>query len=127
MKDSFDISETNAELVKSFEKDCSGIPGDIIWISTLDRETRPSHGLMDGVKRSPDGFFEGPGKYRAPYPGWMGLPKEERENCRCTIAFMPKGIETPFRRTKEDGIIPYITWKEWAKRKGWTEENGWHK
>jgi hypothetical protein len=103
------------------------VEGNIIWDATLDRETRPSHGMMDGKKRNADGFFDGPGKFRTPYPGWEGLPAEERDSCRCSLRFELKGYKPQLRRTKEDGVIPFVTWARWAKSKGWTKAQGWPK
>lgn len=89
-----------------------GIQGRVVWISTLDGRTRESHQAMDGVARDDDGMFRG-AIGETPYPGWEGLPAEERINCRCDIRFEIEGFEPDIRRSRDDGIIgyqPYDTW-----------------
>jgi hypothetical protein len=121
------VAAANAAFDANAAEAYKNVEGSIIWSATLDRETRPSHGMMDGKKRNADGFFDGPGKYRTPYPGWSGLPAEERDGCRCSLSFEVKGYKPELRRTREDGIIPYVTWSKWAKSKGWTKAQGWPK
>jgi hypothetical protein len=91
-----------------------GINGKVVWIATLDGQTRESHQAMDGVERDEDGMFRGE-IGEAPYPGWEGLPAEERINCRCDIRFEIAGFEPEIRRSREDGIIPYQTYNEWIE------------
>jgi len=120
------LATINAATAKEYEDRIKkGIEGSIIWDATFDRDTRTSHGLMDGKKRKDDGLFDGPGEFRAPYPGWEGLPPEERDGCRCTLRFEIEGYPPQMKRTKEDGIIEFMTWEEWAKGKGWTIKKGW--
>lgn len=121
------VAAANAAFDANVATAYRNVKGSIVWDATLDRETRPSHGMMDGKKRNADGFFDGPGKYRTPYPGWQGLPPEEREGCRCTLRFELQGYRPQVRRTREDGVIPYTTWVKWAKSKGWTKAGGWPK
>jgi SPP1 gp7 family putative phage head morphogenesis protein len=71
-----------------------GIEGKVIWLATLDDRTRESHADMDGEEQNEDGMFILRGKngtYECPYPGYEGLPAEERINCRCTTAFQLTG------------------------------------
>jgi len=92
-----------------------GIEGNVKWDATLDGKTRPDHGAMDGENRQPDGLFNGPGRERAPYPAWEGLSAGERIQCRCRLAFEIEGYEPKLRRSRDEGIIPYQTYSEWAK------------
>ena len=103
----------------------SGVRGKITWMAAKDRETRTSHGIMDGQFMQEDGFFHLPNGEKTPFPGWEGLSTAERVNCRCTLCMSIDGLEPKLMRTREDGIIPYMTFTEWAKKKGWTEEKGW--
>ena len=89
-----------------------GINGRMIWDATLDGRTRETHGRMDGVAKSADGFYYGAiGK--AKYPVWEGLPVGERVNCRCRERFEVTGYSPLIRRTRDQGIIPYQTYDEW--------------
>lgn len=89
-----------------------GIEGRMVWIASLDGSTRPTHAAMDGVARDEDGMFRGAiGK--TPYPGWEGLPAEERISCRCTMRFEVEGFPPLVRRSREDGVIPYQTYSDW--------------
>jgi len=90
-----------------------GVEGSIVWSAVLDLKTRETHAAMDGKIKREDGFFDGPGAYRAPYPGWEGLPPEERCNCRCVLMFSPAGYKPELRRTKEQGIIEYMDYNTW--------------
>ena len=91
-----------------------GINGKVIWIATLDGDTRPTHQEMDGVERDEDGMFRG-AIGETPYPGWEGLEAAERINCRCDIRFEIEGFSPEIRRSREDGIIPYQTYNEWIE------------
>jgi SPP1 gp7 family putative phage head morphogenesis protein len=93
-----------------------GIAGKVIWIATLDDRTRDSHADMDGEAQNEDGMFILNGKngtYETPYPGYEGLPPEERINCRCTTRFEVEGFEPEVRRSRDEGVIPYQTYSDW--------------
>jgi len=93
----------------------AGINGNDIWDATLDGRTRETHRLMDGVKKSEDGYFHGAiGK--APYPVWEGLSASERIQCRCRIRFEVESYAPTIRRSRDQGIIPYQTYPEWEKK-----------
>lgn len=68
-----------------------GIDGKVVWLSALDGRTRPDHAAMDGKERADDGMFHG-AIGQAPYPGWEGLPAEERINC-ITGDAIPIGVD----------------------------------
>jgi len=88
------------------------------WIATLDKRTRDRHQEYDGIKSDQDGMFDLPGIGKVEGPGLTGLADEDI-NCRCTIVGIIEGYEPEFRRTREDGIIEYKNYKEYAKDKGW--------
>jgi hypothetical protein len=103
-----------------------GIDGGPVWSCTKDDKTRDTHIEMDGAKRVqtdeqdgwilPDGtFVEGPGGYYADHPGDESLPPEERCNCRCNERFEVNGYSPQLMRTREEGIIPYQSYSEYAK------------
>jgi hypothetical protein len=97
-----------------------GVEGDIVWDATLDGRTRPDHAAMDQQIRQPDGLFQGPGGERAPYPGWEGLTAGQRIHCRCRIRLQIAGYAPQLRRTRDEGIIPYMKYDDWnKKRKHW--------
>jgi hypothetical protein len=56
------------------------------WVAVIDADTRESHEELNGKHVGPHkDFHVGPSGSPAPYPGYFGLPAEERINCRCTI------------------------------------------
>jgi len=59
------------------------------WLTVLDDRTRDAHADMDGALADSEGMFdyagERGGSYRIPWPGYYGLPPEDRCNCRCSL------------------------------------------
>jgi len=92
-----------------------GVEMGVVWDATLDDVTRESHQAMDGQGRAADGFFDGPGGERAPYPAWEGLSAEERIQCRCRLRAEIDGYAPSLRRTRESGIVPYQTYPAWKE------------
>jgi len=90
-----------------------GVNLKVIWDATLDAATRPSHGVMDGQARGDDGNFDGPGFNRVPVPAHTTLPPEERCNCRCNIRPEIEGYEPIVRRTRDEGVIPWVSYDTW--------------
>lgn len=91
-----------------------GINGKVIWDATLDGKTRPSHGRADGTAKSDDGYFHTP-DFMAQFPLDPNLPAEESINCRCRERFEIDGYEPQLRRAREQGIIPYQNYIDYAK------------
>jgi Phage Mu protein F like protein len=55
------------------------------WLAILDSDTRETHEELNGRRANRrTGMFD-VGGVEAPYPGYFGLPPDERINCRCTI------------------------------------------
>jgi len=94
-----------------------GIEGQIVWSATKDGRTRDTHGAMDGKIQQEDGLFDGPGRERAPFPGWEGLSAEERIHCRCNEQFQIDGYSPQLMRSKEGGIVPYQNYEDWKAKK----------
>lgn len=110
-------SSQEAGTMASYEEAADkGIKGKTIWVATLDGRTRDSHAAMDGVEQDSDGMFRG-SIGEAPYPGWEGLPAEERIHCRCDVRYEVSGFAPIIRRSREDGIIPYQNYSEWINNK----------
>lgn len=93
----------------------AGIEGLTVWSSTLDAETRDTHQAMDQQVRKEDGFFNGPGGFRAPYPVWEGLSAKERIHCRCNIRYEIEGYGPQIRRSREQGLVAPQPYSEWEK------------
>jgi|GEM_PF-1235916 hypothetical protein len=95
----------------------NGVKGYMVWDAVLDLRTRPDHAAMDGKKKDMEtGLYTLPNGETTPYPHWEGLSPEQRCNCRCLENFFVEGHEPKYRRTKEQGIIPYMTYNEWYKK-----------
>lgn len=95
-----------------------------IWTATLDEATRSTHGEMDGQEvpmyeedGSP-GEFESPEGHTTQYPGDFGVAEEDI-NCRCAVRAEIADMKPKVRRAREEGKIPYTTYKDYAKSKGW--------
>jgi SPP1 gp7 family putative phage head morphogenesis protein len=84
------------------------------WVATLDDRTRDTHQSLDGQTVERDGEFTSPTGATAPYPGAFGVSAEDI-NCRCSHIYVVEGLEPKLRRSREDGIIPYQTYKEWKE------------
>lgn len=91
----------------------NGVDGNIIWDATLDQKTRPTHGVADGQIKK-DGYFV-IGEYKAEYPLDPNLPAEESINCRCRERLEIDGYGPQIRRSREEGIIPYMNYDEYVK------------
>jgi SPP1 gp7 family putative phage head morphogenesis protein len=87
-----------------------------IWDATLDSNTRPRHARLDGKEANEDGLFEtAVGLIRG--PGLSGVASFDI-NCRCRVSARVDDVAPKIRRTREDGVVPYQTFEEWAQGKG---------
>lgn len=97
-----------------------GIEFDEVWDATLDDRTRPEHGALDGKPKNE----ERGGWYLAGMwvtgPGQSGDPAQDI-HCRCTTRAEIKGYPPKVRRIRDEGIQPYITYSDWAEKRGLTE------
>lgn len=92
-----------------------------VWQATLDTHTRDSHQDMDGQKVAIDEpfvFVSGDNKGdEVEGPGLSGIAEEDI-NCRCTVREEIAGYEPEVRAARDEGIIPYTTYEDWAAAKG---------
>lgn len=99
-----------------------GIDGAVIWLATLDDRTRDSHGAIDGTPAGPDGTWTLEKKdgttEQATRPGDESLSAENRCNCRCSIRYDVSGVSPEFRRVRDYGMMPYMTYSEWKEQYG---------
>lgn len=91
-----------------------GVEMAIRWDATLDARTRPEHGAADGQTRDKAGMFTVGGE-KTPYPAWEGLSAGMRIACRCRLRAEIEGYEPQLRRTRDQGIQPYMSYSEWSK------------
>ena len=85
------------------------------WVSTLDTRTRDSHKDLDGVTIGVDEYFKiGTDKALAPL---MFAQPQNSIQCRCTTISIVDGFEPKTRRSKADGLIPNMTYREWEEYK----------
>lgn len=93
----------------------NGIEGNEVWSATKDAKTRQDHGYADGQKKDSDGYFNVGGE-KALYPGDPSLSAGNRINCRCNTRFEIDGYSPQLMRTREEGILPYQTYTDYAKQ-----------
>ncbi len=110
-----------------------GINGNIVWSTAKDSRVRPeikltkkgkvintknmaNHRIMDGATKNKDGLFYLPttNEY-ARFPGDPNLSAEQRCNERCTERFEIDGYSPQLMRTREEGVIPYQNYMDYAK------------
>ncbi len=96
-----------------------GIDIKLVWDATLDDKTRPSHAEMDGKSADEDGMFHTSWGLVSG-PGQEG-PPEEVINCRCRVTSQIEGYGPKARRVRDEGVIPYTTFKDWAQERGITK------
>jgi SPP1 gp7 family putative phage head morphogenesis protein len=94
-----------------------GVKSRRMWVSTLDTRTRDSHQEMDGVYADEENMFNLPGGITCEGPGLTGYAEEDI-NCRCRVIAVVSGYEPITRRSKDQGIIEYITYSEWKEKYG---------
>jgi hypothetical protein len=86
-----------------------------VWDATLDGDTRPEHGRLDGVEA----------KYRSGQPYWdtaVGRVRGPLQsgvasfdiNCRCAVTGRVKGYEPKVRRIRDQGVVPYKSYEQWV-------------
>lgn len=85
------------------------------WVSTLDTRTRDSHQKLDGKTIDVNDYFK-IDTDKALAPLMFTLP-QNTINCRCTTISIVDGFEPKTRRSKEDGLIPNMTYEQWIEYK----------
>ena len=95
----------------------NGVDGSYIWDATLEGNTRPEHGDLDQEARNEKtGLFKGPGAEVCRYPADTNLTAKNRINCRCRLRFEVEGFSPLIRRTREQGLVKYQSYTEYAKK-----------
>lgn len=90
-----------------------------IWDATLDSSTRPEHAQLDGTARNEEtGNFDTP-VGPVPGPRRSGIASFDI-NCRCTVRPEIEGYAPEVRRIRGEGLQPYQTFSDWARRQGIT-------
>ena len=104
----------NAGTVAAYAKaGGEGVEGDVIWVATMDSETRDQHQSMDGRTRDADGLFHLPNGEMADAPLDPSLSAGQSINCRCTTRYEITGYSPALRRDRDAGLIPYQPYSSW--------------
>jgi len=92
------------------------VPYGKMWVSSIDDKTRASHIEADGDFADSKGIFHLAGG-SGPAPGNIGVAAEDI-NCRCRAVTTFDGEKPSERRVRDEGIVPYETYKERLARGG---------
>ncbi|WP_145425934.1 phage head morphogenesis protein [Staphylococcus haemolyticus] len=89
------------------------------WYATKDTRTRDTHRHLDGTSVDIEDDFHSSGCVGPAPKLFVGVASaKENINCRCKLLYYIDEDELPtVMRTKEDGVIPFTTYREWEKRK----------
>ena len=96
-----------------------GVKTEKEWVANLDARTRDAHGILDGKTIGMKENFVSQAGGSGLFPGEMGNAADDI-NCRCDYVVVVAGIRPDFRRVRGEGVVPQITYKQWAKDKGVT-------
>ena len=89
------------------------------WYATKDTRTRDTHRHLDGTSVDIEDNFHSSGCVGPAPKLFVGVASaKENINCRCKLLYYIDEDELPTTmRTKEDGAIPFTTYREWEKDK----------
>lgn len=89
------------------------------WYATKDTRTRDTHRHLDGTSVDIEDNFHSSGCVGPAPKLFVGVASaKENINCRCKLLYYIDEDELPTTmRTKEDGVIPFTTYREWEKDK----------
>lgn len=89
------------------------------WYATKDTRTRDTHRHLDGTSVDIEDNFHSSGCVGPAPKLFVGVASaKENINCRCKLLYYIDEDELPtVMRTKEDGVIPFTTYRDWEKRK----------
>ncbi|WP_204192995.1 phage head morphogenesis protein [Staphylococcus sp. GDY8P47P] len=89
------------------------------WLATKDNRTRDTHRHLDGKAIEIDDNFHSSGCIGQAPKLFVGVASaKENINCRCKLLYYFDEDELPtVMRTKDDGVIPFVTYREWEKQK----------
>ena len=96
-----------------------GVEGGQVWNATLDTKTRDDHGALDGVIAEEDegGVYWNTAVGRVAGPMQSGVASFDI-NCRCRVSYRIEGYEPEVRRVRDEGLVPYKTYDQWADERG---------
>ncbi|MCH4489322.1 phage head morphogenesis protein [Staphylococcus haemolyticus] len=89
------------------------------WLATKDNRTRDTHRHLDGKAIDIDDNFHSSGCVGQAPKLFVGVASaKENIGCRCKLLYYFDEDELPtVMRTKDDGVIPFVTYREWEKQK----------
>lgn len=89
------------------------------WYATKDTRTRDTHRHLDGKTVEIDENFHSSGCVGPAPKLFVGVASaKENIGCRCKLLYYIDEDELPtVMRTKEDGVIPFTTYRDWEKEK----------
>lgn len=89
------------------------------WLATKDNRTRDTHRHLDGKAIDIDDNFHSSGCVGQAPKLFVGVASaKENIGCRCKLLYYFDEDELPtVMRTKDDGVIPFVTYREWEKNK----------
>lgn len=89
------------------------------WLATKDNRTRDTHRHLDGKAIDIDDNFHSSSCVGQAPKLFVGVASaKENINCRCKLLYYFDEDELPsVTRTKDDGVIPFTTYREWEKQK----------
>lgn len=89
------------------------------WLATKDNRTRDTHRHLDGKAIDIDDNFHSSGCIGQAPKLFVGVASaKENIGCRCKLLYYFDEDELPtVMRTKDDGVIPFVTYREWEKQK----------
>lgn len=92
------------------------------WLATKDTRTRHTHRHLDGQSLKLHEVFHSSGCTAQAPKLFKGddakAMAKENINCRCKLLYYIDEDELPtVMRTKEDGVIPFTTYRDWEKEK----------
>lgn len=89
------------------------------WLATKDNRTRDTHRHLDGKAIDIDDNFHSSGCVGQAPKLFVGVASaKENINCRFKLLYYFDEDELPsVTRTKDDGVIPFTTYREWEKQK----------
>ena len=102
--------------LKSYENArAEGVEAAQVWDATLDSKTRPDHASLDGDKAQRHGgewmFSTSVGWVKGPH--LSGVASFDIR-CRCALRPVIQGYDPEVRRIRDEGVVPYTNFKDWA-------------
>ncbi len=90
-----------------------GLDVDAFWRSQLLKNTRDTHGALDGKARQEKGWY-------VPSIGWITSPMQSGVasfdiNCKCRVDTVVKDYPPEERYVRGDGVKPWVDYKDWKK------------